>query len=175
MKEFIKSKMDLPVKLPGDLPVVDFRNHGPLTMDRFHTCKRRLRVREELLPLTRRTFKNQRFTPYPGYETQRPFENRLSHERNPLAVERTQQVVEAFKQSDEEMLRIRRRELDEQATGGKWWEKKKDPVDEIADDHYFDLVRLFNEELHQKFWEEEDWFNLWDHSISNESYLPMEW
>ena len=169
MKEFIKSKMDL--------PVVDFRNHGPLTMDRFHICKRRLRVREELLPLTRRTFRNQRFTPYPGYVTQRSFENRLSQERNPLAVERTKQVVAIFRQSDEEMLRDWKEELDEkwEAADGKWWEKKPDPDYKLADDHYFDLVRLFNEELHQKFWEEDDWFNLWDHATSNESYLPMEW
>ena len=168
MKEFIKSKMDL--------PVVDFRNHGPLTMDRFHICKRRLRVREQLLPLTRRTFRNQRFTPYPGYETQRPRENRPNQEKNPLAVERTKQVVAVFKQSDEEMLVDWKEELDEmwEAKGGKWWEKTESDY-KLADDHYFYLVRLFNEELHQKYWEEDDWFNLWDHATSNESYLPMEW
>ena len=169
MKEFIKSKMDL--------PVVDFRNHGPLTMDRFHICKRRLRVREELLPLTRRTFRNQRHEPYRGYKTQRPFENRLSQERNSLAVERTKQVVAIFRQSDEEMLRDWKEELDKEweAADGKWWKKKTDHDYKLADDHYFDLVRLFNEELHQKFWEEEDWFNLWDHATSNHGYLPMEW
>ena len=120
MKEFIKSKMDLPVNLPGDLPVVDFRNHGPLTMDRFHTCKRRLRVREEFMPLTRRRFRNERFAPYPGYESQRPRENRPNQEKIPLAVERTNQVVEEFKDSDELMLRIRKEELDKEweAAGG---------------------------------------------------------
>ena len=92
-------------------------------------------------------------------------------------MERTNQVVQAFKESDEIMLRIRKEELDKEweAADGKWWKLKNDPDDKIAEDHYFDLLRLFNEELHQQYWEEEDWFNLWDHAVSNESYQPMDW
>ena len=155
--------------------VGDIRARGLLTLEQFQVSQLRLGVKQEFMPLTRRRFRNERFVPYPGYESQRPRENRPNQEKNPLAVERTNQVVEAFKESDELMLQIRKEELDEQAADRKWWEKKKDPVDEIAEDHYFDLVRLFNEELHQQYWEDEDWFNLWDHATSNHGYLPMEW
>ena len=79
-----------------------------------------------------------------------------------------------FQQSDEKALQDQKEEREEKWKCN-WWEAKNDPEDELADDHYFDLVRLFNEELHQKYWEKEDWFNLWDHAISNEGYLPMEW
>ena len=162
-----------------ETPLVDFQAHGDTTLKQFVSLKR-LSVREEFLPRViqrRNERRNERFTPYPGYKTQRPFENRLSQERNSLAVERTKQVVAIFRQSDEEMLRDWKEELDEEweAADGKWWKKKTDPDYKLADDHYFDLVRLFNEELHQKYWEEDDWFNLWDHATSNESYLPMEW
>ena len=158
-------------------PVVDFRAHGPLTLERFQVSQLRLGVKQELLPLSRRIFRNQRFTPYPGYETQPPRKAYPQKERNPLAVERTKQVVEEFKKSDQLMLRIRKEELAEKhkALGGNWSEWKSDPEDKIAEDHYFDLKRLLNEELHQKYWEEEDWFDLWDHATSDESYLPMEW
>ena len=157
--------------------VVDFRAKGSLSLERFQVSQSRLGVQQELMPLTQRRFRNERFAPYPGYESQRPRENRPNQEKIPLAVERTNQVVEAFKESDELMLQIRKEELDKEweAAGGKWWKLKDDPDEKIAEDHYFDLVRLFNEELHQQYWEEEDWFNLWDHAVSNESYQPMNW
>ena len=157
--------------------VGDIRARGLLTLEQFQVSQLRLGVKQEFMPLTQRRFRNERFVPYPGYESQRPRENRPNQEKNPLAVERTNQVVEAFKESDELMLQIRKEELDKEweAADGKWWEKKKDPDEKIAEDHYFDLVRLFNEELHQQYWEEEDWFNLWDHAVSNESYQPMNW
>jgi len=161
-----------------DLPVVDFHNHGPLTMYRFHICKRRLRVKEEFLPRIRRTFRNEKTSrPYPGYKTQRPFENRPNHEKNPLAVERTKQVVEKFQESDELMLNFRKEELDGawKEADGKWWELKHDPDEKIAEDHYFDLKQLFNEELHQKYWEDDEWFKLWDHATSDHGYLPINW
>ena len=167
-REVPKSKMDL--------PVVDFRNHGQLTMDRFHICKRRLRVKEEFLPLIRRTFRNERHEPYKGYKTQRPFENQLIQEKNTLAVERTLAVVEAFKESDDLMLRILKEELEERNGLKKWWEAKTDAEDDIADNHYFDLKQLFDdEELNQKYWEESDWVKLWDHATSNRGHLPMKW
>ena len=166
MKEFIKSKMNL--------PVVDSRNHGPLTMDRFHICKRRLRVKEEFLPLIHRKFTKKRVEPYKGYKTQRDRPVKPPQEKIPLAVERTKEVVAIFQQSDEKALQDQKEEREEKWKCN-WWEAKNDPEDELADDHYFDLIRLFNEELHQKYWEKEDWFNLWDHAISNEGYLPMEW
>ena len=158
-------------------PVVDFQAHGSLTLERFQVEQLRLGVKEEFMPLTRRRFRNQRFRPYPGYETQRTFEDKPDQAKNSLAVERTKEVVDKFKESDELMLRIRREELDQEwkAAGGKWWELKQNPDDEIAENHYYDLVRLFNEELHQKYWEKEDWFYLWDHATSNEGYLPTEW
>ena len=158
-------------------PVVDFQAHGSLTLERFQVEQLRLGVKEEFMPLTRRRFRNQRFRPYPGYETQRPFEDKPRQEKNSLAVERTKEVVDKFKESDELMLRIRREELDQEwkAAGGKWWELKQNPDDEIAEDHYYDLVRLFNVELHQKYWEKEDWFYLWDHATSDHGYLPIEW
>ena len=160
-----------------DLPVVDFRNHGPLTMDRFYICKRRLRIKKEFLPLSQRRFRNERKNPYPGYKTQRDRTEKPSKEKISLAVERTNQVVKDFQKSDQLMLRIQKEELDErwEAAGGKWWKFEEDPDNKLANDHYFDLVRLFNDELHQKYWEEDDWFNLWDHATSNEGYLPMNW
>ena len=169
-REVPKSKMDL--------PVVDFRNHGQLTMDRFHICKRRLRVKEEFLPLIRRTFRNERHEPYKGYKTQRPFEDTPHQERSHLAIRRTQQAVKAFKESDELMLRLLKEELEERNGLKKWWEPKTDAEDEIADNHFFDLKRLFNEveeEMHQKHWEERDWFKLWDHATSKHGHLPMKW
>ena len=158
-------------------PVVDFQAHGWLTLERFQVKQLRLGVKEEFMPLTRRRFRNQRYRPYPGYETQRPFEAKPDQERISLAVERTKEVVQKFKESDELMLQIRREELDKEwkAAGGKWWKLKQDPDEKIAEDHYHDLVRLFNEELHQKYWENEDWFYLWDHATSNHGYLPIEW
>ena len=158
-------------------PVVDFQAHGLLTLERFQVEQLRLGVKEEFMPLTRRRFRNQRYRPYPGYETQRPFEAKPDQGRISLAVERTKEVVQKFKESDELMLQIRREELDKEweAAGGKWWKFEEDPDDKLANDHYFDLVRLFNDELHQKYCEEDDWFNLWEHATSNEGYLPMEW
>ena len=161
-----------------DLPVVDFRNHGPLTMDRFHICKRRLRVKEEFLPRIRRTFSNERHEPYSGYKTQRPFVNQPKQEKNPIAVERTKQAVEIFQKSDELMLKILKEELEQRNGLKKWWEPKTDAEDEIADNHYFDLKRLFNEveeEIHQKYWIEDDWAKLWDHATSKHGHLPMKW
>ena len=142
-----------------------------------HICKRRLRVKEEFLPRIRRTFRNKRYEPYRGYKTQPPRKVKPVQEKKPLAVERTEQVVAIFQQSDEMMLRDLKEELDEEweAADGKWWKKKTGHDYKLADDHYFDLVRLFNEELHQKYWEEDDWFKLWDHATSDHGYLQINW
>ena len=103
-----------------DSTVVDFRNHGSLTLEQF-VSRKRLSVREEILPLTRRRFRNERFKPYSGYKTQLARKDKPLQEKKTLAVERTKQVVAIFQQSDELMLRIRKEELDEQwkKTGGK--------------------------------------------------------
>ena len=156
------------------IPVVDFRAYGPLTLERFQICQLRLGVKEEFMPLSRRRFRNERFNPYRGYKTQPERPNKPPQEKIPLAVERTKEVVAIFQQSDEKALQDQKEEREEKWKCN-WWEAKNDPEDELADDHYFDLVRLFNEELHQKYWEREDWFNLWDHATSNEGYLPMNW
>ena len=86
--------------------------------------------------------------------------------------------METFQETHELALRITEEELKKRwkAAGGKWYNLKTDPDDAIANKHYDDLEKNFlNEELHQKYWEEDDWFNLWDHATSNEGYLPMEW
>ena len=62
-------------------PVVDFQAHGLLTLERFQVEQLRLGVKEEFMPLTSRRFRNQRFRPYPGYETQRPFEDKPREEK----------------------------------------------------------------------------------------------
>ena len=156
------------------IPVVDFRAYGPLTLERFQICQLRLGVKEEFMPLSRRRFRNERFNPYRGYKTQPERPDKPEKEKIPLAVARTKEVVEIFQQSDKKALQDQKEEREEKWKCN-WWEAKNDPEDELADDHYFDLVRLFNEELHQKYWEEDDWFYLWDHAISNEGYLPIEW
>ena len=156
------------------IPVVDFRAYGPLTLERFQLCQLRLGVKEEFMPISRRRFRNERFNPYRGYKTQPERPDKPEKEKIPLAVERTKEVVAIFQESDKKALQDQKEEREEKWKCN-WWEAKNDPEDELADDHYFDLVRLFNEELHQKYWEEDDWFYLWDHAISNEGYLPIEW
>ena len=156
------------------IPVVDFRAYGPLTLERFQLCQLRLGVKEEFMPISRRRFRNERFNPYRGYKTQPERPNKPPQEKIPLAVERTKEVVAIFQESDKKALQDQKEEREEKWKCN-WWEAKNDPEDELVDDHYFDLVRLFNEELHQKYWEEDDWFYLWDHAISNEGYLPIEW
>ena len=86
--------------------------------------------------------------------------------------------METFQETHELALRITEEELKKRwkAAGGKWYNLKTDPDDAIANKHYDDLEKNFlNEELHQKYWEEDDWLNLWDHATSNEGYRPMEW
>ena len=170
--------MDKVPKSEMETPLVDFGAYGT-TLKQFVSRKRSESVREEFLPrVIRRRFRVNELSPYPGYKSERRREDRPHQERSQLTKERTQQAIKTFKESDELMLRLLKEELEERNGLKKWWEPKTDAEDEIADNHYFDLKRLFNEveeEIHQKYWIEDDWAKLWDHATSKHGHLPMKW
>ena len=150
--------------------VVDFEAHGSETLSDFVSSQLRQGVPEEFLPRIERTFRENKYPPYPGYRTFRKREERPD-ETFRLAVERTLEVVNEFMDSDDQVMREIKQEQENDSKN--WWERGTDDVE--ADNHYYDLVRLFDEIYHQKYWEKQDWFFLWDHATSAIGYLPTEW